>query len=274
MTSVWKFGYGSNISKNNLETKKQLTILNYDIAVLKGYKLVFTSAIEYVEPAFATIEKGTEADEVHGSIFEIPNEQAVKLNQQEAVYNVETKEMKTYGGNTVNVEVYMPRSSGRKYAPPSQRYLRLLIGGGEEAGLKPSYVEKLRAIPHYVPSAETLARRDELPALETLKVYTADELKPMNGKEGRPTWTSIMGYIVQQKGDKWLFDSWKGRDVSHRNLLHFRGQSLDVNDVGGIFPCLADLTDEEVEYLRQNLDRYTQEDGVVQGALKDFVEAQ
>eukprot|EP00008_Paramoeba_atlantica_P004438 CAMPEP_0201487334 /NCGR_PEP_ID=MMETSP0151_2-20130828/12356_1 /ASSEMBLY_ACC=CAM_ASM_000257 /TAXON_ID=200890 /ORGANISM="Paramoeba atlantica, Strain 621/1 / CCAP 1560/9" /LENGTH=268 /DNA_ID=CAMNT_0047872337 /DNA_START=31 /DNA_END=837 /DNA_ORIENTATION=+ len=265
--AVWKFGYGSNISRSNLETKKTLKVMDYDVGVLKGYKLYFFEAIEFVEPAFATLAEGNESDEVHGSVFQIPKEDALRLDKQEPSYLIAKKKIVTYGGREIEAEVYLPKSL-KAAALPSQRYLNLMIRGADEGGLKEDYVGRLRKHPFYVPLKETLERREKLPKPETLQQFTAEELKE------KKEYVSIMGFVLEAPKDKFVFDSWKGRDVTHRNLLHFQGKSLDVLDVGGIYPKVSELEEVEREYLRQNLDRYTQVDGTIKGALKEFWEAQ
>jgi len=64
----------------------------------------------------------------------------------------------------------------------------------------------------------------------------------------------------------------RGRDITGRQLMHYRGISLDKNDDGGkTFPKLNELNEEEVEYLFHWLDHYLGFDNCKPvGLLKEF----
>ena len=77
--SVWKFGYGSNISPAFLREKKQLTVLDWRRCILRGFSLSFPEGrgISYVEPAFATLRRDPDG-EVHGTACLFPSADALK----------------------------------------------------------------------------------------------------------------------------------------------------------------------------------------------------
>ena len=82
-SSVWKFGYGSNISPDFLRTKKQVAVLDCKRCVLNGFVLSFPlgRGLDLVEPSMATLRR--EADGfVHGTACLLPHEDAVKLDVQ------------------------------------------------------------------------------------------------------------------------------------------------------------------------------------------------
>ena len=58
MASVWKFGYGSNMSQEFLRTKKMLNPIKFERAILQGFQLSFPDkgADIFVEPAFANLK--------------------------------------------------------------------------------------------------------------------------------------------------------------------------------------------------------------------------
>merc|ERR1712060_518381 len=91
--------------------------------------------------------------------------------------------------------------------------------------------------------------------------------------EAHPVCTSACGYIFSYNP---LFRSYRGRDVTFRNVLHFRGINLDANDDGGIspFPRLSQLTAAEREYALQNRDRLLHKAGAPIAILREFWEEQ
>ena len=65
--SVWKFGYGSNMSVEFMRSKKGLNPLDSHRTILKGFTLSFPEGrgIDFVEPCFATLKRDPEGI-VHG----------------------------------------------------------------------------------------------------------------------------------------------------------------------------------------------------------------
>eukprot|EP01080_Neovahlkampfia_damariscottae_P006821 gene6821-10986_t len=277
---VWKFGYGSNMSVENMKKKKNLEIFEHTAGILKGFKLIFKDGIAFSEPGFAAVVKGTDQDEVHGTLALISKETAEGLDIQEMGYLIQKVTVETYDNRKIEAEVYGEYPDKEiKTSPPSLRYLRLLIKGAEESNLQKEYIDKLKKVEYYEPSGEVLKNRSvKIPKSkeerEKLKVFTNEELSKFNGKDGNPKYTCCLGFVVDLE-NVWIFPSWHGRDVSNRNLLHFRGFSLDTMDDGGkTFPKLSTLNEEEIEYLTQNLDRFIQGDNKIIGYLKEFYDFQ
>lgn len=273
---VWKFGYGSNMSPTFMKEKKNLELFVCKPAVLKGYKLIFSEALKYTEPAFADLIKSNEKDvEVHGVLSLMSSKSAKNLDKQEVGYNITKTEVICYDGEKILAEVYTCKSENPVFGPPSKRYMNILIKGAIEVGLKDFYIENLKKVEYYVPSKETLEKRKLLPPYEKLTPISLNELKLYNGKDKKEKWTSVMGYVFRcAKG--WTFDSWIGRDVTLRNLYHFQGISLDLNDDTEKFPNLNEAKEDEIEYVRQNLDRCIGTYGLenLVGYLTDFAKCQ
>ena len=111
-------------------------------------------------------------------------------------------------------------------------------------------------------------------------LWTAAELSKHDGTtEEKPSHTESMGYVI--KCPRPPFGSWKGHSITRRNLLHFRGQSVDTEDIRpgqpGFTPLpkLSECTGEEIEWLKQNLDCLLAREGaVIVGRLKEFVDSQ
>lgn len=246
---------------------------------------------EYVEPAWAGIRPhDDDGAELHGSAFLIPNEEADGLNRQEGGYNVLGVTFTTYDGEVVdNVGLYVPKKPYVEgISPegiPSYRYLKLLRDGAREGNLAKLWLDKLDSVPHYVTPpevrAKTLGWISEFHSDDSRKneLWSAEKLARYNGSdpENFPTHTSIMGYILQVNPEFWVFGSWKGHNITRRNLLQFNGKSLDTNDIRHNepgyrpLPKLCDCCDAEREYLMQSLDGQLHRGAKIVAQLEPFL---
>lgn len=292
MSHVWRFGYGSNVGLNNLE-KKSMNPTRCVAGTIAGWELYFKKAFSpYVEPAWAGIRTHPDGDagEVHGTAFLIPQEQADALDRQEGGYNVLPSRFVSYDGEVIeDVGLYAGKSGpqGGEEAVPSLRYLLLMQNGAREAGLSEEWIRHLDCVSHYVTPPEIRtkteawitefsadpARQDEL--------WTSEKLSKHDGSDPNLSiHVSVMGYIVKLDPEHRPFASWKGHCITRRNLLQFNGKSLDKNDIRfdqpGFrpLPKLACCSDEETEYLFQNLDSLLHKGGTVVARLKDFLDDQ
>ncbi|KAL7490830.1 hypothetical protein ACHAWT_000437 [Skeletonema menzelii] len=288
-THKWRFGYGSNLGLKTLREKKQLSVKSYHVGTIKGYELYFMPGLnEYVEPAWAAIRPSPHA-ELHGSAFLIPNDEADGLDKQEAGYNVVDVAFTSYDGEAFNVGLYVPKKpyveGVSSEATPSYRYLKLLRDGAREGGLAEHWLDMLDSVEHYTTPShvreKTLqlieefhsdeSRRDELWSAEKLALHDGSD------PDNFPTCTSIMQYVVQIEKKTWIFGSWKGHNVTRRNLCQFNGKSLDANDIRHDepgyrpLPKLSDCSDEEREYLMQSLEGQLHRGGVIVAQLQPFL---
>jgi len=93
---VWKFGYGSNMSVTYLKNNKQIPVLEYYPAVLRGWALCFNFGISrWYEPGFANIIESSE-DEVHGLLVKITKAAGILLDKQEFSYEIKEFEVEIY----------------------------------------------------------------------------------------------------------------------------------------------------------------------------------
>ena len=276
---VWKFGYGSNMSLNNLRQKKGLNPQAAKRVVLPNFSLSFPLGygIDFVEPSFATLKRIT-GEEVHGVAALMSVADAVHLDDQEGAYLVELHRTETYDGETITVEVYVSQnlSSEHPESHCSDRYRALLVRGAEENNLAPNWVEKLRCLPIYKPSAETLNARKLLPHPSSLPTMTVAELARHNSNDGdHPVYVGSCGYIFEHTP---IFTVMWGRDVTNRNVMHYRGLNLQRHDDGGKppFPRLSDLTPGELEYALRYRDRFSHKcvGGMPIAVLREFWEGQ
>eukprot|EP00816_Leptocylindrus_hargravesii_P008547 CAMPEP_0196820472 /NCGR_PEP_ID=MMETSP1362-20130617/75429_1 /TAXON_ID=163516 /ORGANISM="Leptocylindrus danicus, Strain CCMP1856" /LENGTH=256 /DNA_ID=CAMNT_0042199373 /DNA_START=298 /DNA_END=1068 /DNA_ORIENTATION=- len=244
---------------------------------------------EYVEPAWAAIRPSPHA-ELHGSAFLIPNTEADGLDRQEAGYNVLNVTFITYDGEVVeNVGLYVPKKpyvegSGSE-GIPSYRYLKLLKDGAREGNLASDWLDKLDAFEYYVTPAHVRAKTlqwiSKFHSDETCKdeLWTAEKLAQHDGSDPNnfPTCTSIMQYVIQINPERWVFASWKGHNITRRNLLQFNGKSLDANDIRHDepgyrpLPKLCECSDDEKEYLMQSLEGLLHFGGRIVAQYEPFV---
>lgn len=228
--TVFRFGYGSNMSLNNLKNKKNLNVIWSSPAILRDWELTFFKAIEYVEPAFATIQEEL-GKEVHGLVFKIPATEANGLDEQEKSYEVVDCKVICYDGTEVTAGIYKGKrlSEEEKYPFPSMRYMNLMIAGAKEIGLKEEYISKLKQI-HYTTPREVRAKTKEaVDAYKGDKIWSAKELSEYDGTtEGKPACTSVLGWVVEVNAP---FGSWKGHVIDRRNVNHYRGLSVDKTGI-------------------------------------------
>jgi len=270
---VWKFGFGSNLSIENLENKKSIKVFEWYPCYLTGWALCFNLVFQRkIEPAYANIVP-SEKDTVHGSVCRISKENGSKLDTQERTYQIKVVEVVCYDGRKINAEVYVGKETAIPcHIFPSRRYLHLIIAGAKEVGLESDYIEMLESLPYYKPSKQDIEKRKSNPKPSELPSFSIEELAEYNGTTKSEKYASICGYIVKSTS-LWGFNY--GRDTTFRKLLHFRGISIDHNDDFGKkpFPVLKNLTEDEREYCFQALDDFLS-NGEIVGVLKEFWEDQ
>ena len=246
---------------------------------MRGFSLSFPAGrgLDFVEPAFATLKRNPEG-EVHGLSCLLCREDADSLDRQEGPYAVEVCRAHVYDDpfESLGVEVYVPRRPLPLDHPEgccSRRYRDLLVRGAVENNLDASWIAKLKALQVYTPGPQTLAMRAALPSPSGLPRMTIEELRAHNGS-GQDCLVSSCGFIFKHTP---IFSSYRGRDVTFRNLLHVRGINIDANDDGGVspFPRLSQLTPAELEYCFQNRDRHMHKsEGGPVAVLREFWEEQ
>mmetsp|Transcript_44878 Transcript_44878/g.143774 ORF Transcript_44878/g.143774 Transcript_44878/m.143774 type:complete len:306 (+) Transcript_44878:59-976(+) len=277
--AVWKFGYGSNMSQNFMREKKGLNPLDSKRTMLRGFALSFPEGqgFDLVEPSFATLKRDPEGV-VHGVSTLLSMADKESLDKQEGAYALEICMASDYGtGEELSVEVYVPKKPLALDFPEgccSVRYRDILVRGAQENDLDAAWIDKLLALPTYTPSAETLARRAALPSPSELPQMSIEELRLHDGKsEAHPTYTSSCGYIFEHAP---MFAVMRGRDVTHRNVLHIRAMNLEEHDDGGRspFPRLSKLSPTELEYSLQYLDRFISKGGSPIAVVREFWEEQ
>ena len=173
--------------------------------------------------------------------------------------------------------------------------MRLLQKGARSGGLSLDWIARLDSQEYYVTPPEIREqtqkwisefhedpeRKDVLWSCETLARYDGStENKNEDGDKFFPPHVSCMEFIVKLSPDQWVFSSWKGHNITRRNLLQFNGKSLDTNDIRhdqpGFrpLPKLSECSEEEKEYLMQNLDSLLHKGGKIVARLGPFLDDQ
>lgn len=297
---VWSFGIGSNMNVDIVENKKKIKVIDHACAVLTGWRLGFTlHGMEKVEPSFADAQRGGEADEIHGVVLALSQSDMENMDAQEGIRKVDPGgkeptsgyakaevEVKTYDGRTVKAWVYTGRAP-KAERPCSNRYLSILVNGAKDAGLNEDYVAQLAARPTYQPDQATVDRRKELPRpeslppmtvaeLEATKAPTAEEVAGGKAPAGTLWYLSTTGYVIKLPKEKVFFNKHRGRDITMRNSKQFRGISMDTDDDLGKppFRVLAQMPEDEAEYVRMWRDHYIEKCGVdcIVAYLSEFLE--
>jgi cation transport regulator ChaC len=260
-----RFGYGSNMSVDNLRKKKNLDVGFSAPGIAHGWELGFFSAIAHVEPAFAMAQEAPNG-QLHGLVFEIPSAQAEALDKQEKGYDVVVVPVHLYDGRVINAGLYSRQNGSDPEALPSLRYARLLAKGAREAGLAEDYATQLEQRFYVTPPQVRAITLAAIEAAAESPLLSMDEVAG-----SIPPRTSLMGMVVEVEPP---FASWKNHDITRRNLIHFRGLSVDTMDVRygqpDFFPLPRPQTNEETEYLWQNLDCLIHRGGKIVGRLREW----
>ncbi|PAA92848.1 hypothetical protein BOX15_Mlig011547g5, partial [Macrostomum lignano] len=224
-STIWFFGYGSNMDSENLSKKKGVEVLQSTPAVLRGYKMAFSlAAIPLAEPFFANCEKGSESDNIHGVAFETDADSIAKMDKVEMGYDKASVILEAYDGRKLDGYVYVNKPQREvRVGNPSGRYLRLLINGAKAAGLNKDYIARLEATPVYKPSAETLAKRAAL----TSATYPTKEMTQEALGKDLSHFVSVFGYIIDAGPSTGFFSSHRGKDITNRMLRHYLNLPLD-----------------------------------------------
>lgn len=290
MKHVWRFGYGSNLGLRTLTEKKNLNPSRYIVGTIKGWELYFMPGFKYVEPGWAAIRQRSDNMDLHGSAFLIPEDEAVGLDRQEGGYDVLSCKFTSYDGEIVeDVGLYVPKKekSTVEEGTPSLRYLQLLRNGAREGGLSGEWIRRLDSVEHYVTPPEVRAQTQRWieefhadPSRKDAAWSTGDLAKHDGSDPSFPTHTSVMEYVIKVDPKSWVFSSWKGHNITRRNLFQFNGKSIDANDIRHNepgyrpLPKLHECSDEEKEYLMQNLESLLHKGSKIVAKYKPFLDDQ
>mmetsp|Transcript_128203 Transcript_128203/g.256046 ORF Transcript_128203/g.256046 Transcript_128203/m.256046 type:complete len:392 (-) Transcript_128203:105-1280(-) len=227
------------------------------VAVARGWRLSFCSkGVPLVEPAFATVVRGGDTDEVHGLAIGVQHEQLPMVKAHQANFEMVPMNLSTYDGQSFCGYAFIAKSHAIvPEALPSARHLQSFVRGARKVGLSEAYVEQLGAHLTYEPSAATLKARRHIPSSESLPKVTCVELSGMSD-EGEVCHVSCLGYVMRVPKAKVFVGSHQGTDITQRVLYEWRGLVEAAGKGKWSYPTLTELGECEMEYVRQWLDHY------------------
>ena len=150
---VHYFGFGSNMCRDKVENRaagSKLELLDFQPAVVRGHRLAFNMrGFAPLEPGIAGLEP-CQTSECHGALITLTAKEYERLMASEGGTPGDYEEVIVpavpyAGGEPVHAIALRAREHARLDADacPSERYMRLLIRGARELGLKPSYIAAL-----------------------------------------------------------------------------------------------------------------------------------
>jgi cation transport regulator ChaC len=145
MSTLWYFGYGSNMSRAIFEGRRQMQPLATQVGWIEGYRISFDIPIGPGERGVANLEP-LPGWRTHGVVYTLAAADCDRLDGTEGVpagiYRRVPIEVVLPTGERLDAFTYRSSISqpGRK---PSARYLGLLLEGARERGLPPDYVSFL-----------------------------------------------------------------------------------------------------------------------------------
>jgi AIG2-like family len=213
-------------------------------AELLDYRLGFFTAQGFGE---ALLEPGAS---FHGVVHRLTPDEMEILDSIETEYKRVTATARLYDGTLRQVTVY---TRSKKHdecicAPPSERYLEIMITGAEHYGVHHSHIDWLRKherVPRPRPEDFVL-----FPPAETDATLTVDQVTENNGFNGKPLYITMNKKVVEAAIDR-ESDEFIGR----RNFCSNVGQIGELfmpkvlyDPKYGISSSLREVTPEHAAY--------------------------
>ena len=276
------FGYGSNLSLQNLKYKT-IEYISYSTGILHGYKLNFGMYVGGImDPAFASIHK-SDQDTVHGCLLYLNDTNWTKLKNYEGVYDLLEVEIEIYSNrNNINGSyikndknyikaftfIYNEQTMDKlqklkdkgeikrrinvykQDAKPGKNYLNTLIRGATDLKLDEKYIDFLKNVDHIeYPDHNNLKfdeGTDEYKKMNA-KVFSMDEIVNSENNDEGP-YTVLKGIVFSMKH---AITSLKNRDKCKDATLIFAKRWAFANEENT--SCIEKLEDDQKEYLNAML---------------------
>jgi type I restriction enzyme, S subunit len=145
MPTVLYFAYGSNLDiEQQLERTSSAQLKG--VATLQDYKVV-TNKISKKYPGFGMANLQQSEDEsVWGAIYEITEEDMLKLDKNEKGYNRQRIEVVTEQGNNIEVVTYISNLTDNTLVA-REPYKETILRGARNQGLPEDYIDLLDRLP-------------------------------------------------------------------------------------------------------------------------------
>lgn len=156
---VHYFGVGSNMLRSKLTQRgingTAIEVVTMRPAVVKGHRLAFNMrGFPPLEPGMGALEPA-EDGACHGALCEMTRSEYEKVwaseggAQPNPGYEEVVVEALPYGADSAVPAIALRAREHARLAfdaPPSARYMRMLVDGATELGLSPAYVSELEAV--------------------------------------------------------------------------------------------------------------------------------
>jgi hypothetical protein len=140
------FAFGSNMLRSRLETERVGQVIDLGIATLEGYKIAFNK-LSKKDGTGKTNIITSPGSQVIGVIYNLTEEQLIKLDSIEGVGYARTLVTVKYNNEVVSVYTYIATDNAIDDSlKPTQEYLQHLIDGAKEHSFPKQYVLFLESI--------------------------------------------------------------------------------------------------------------------------------
>jgi hypothetical protein len=100
-----------------------------------------------------------------------------------------------YNGEMIPVTVYCRKEEGQKEGLPQERYLDVMIEGARHFGVDEKHIQELQSAPKEPRPSPSDFLSFGPPPEDT--VMTLDDVRPFDGKDGRPTYITVNGKVLE-----------------------------------------------------------------------------
>ena len=143
------FAYGSNLDQKQMKDRCPCFKL-VGIAKKTDFQMTFPRCSEKQKGGVASIEE-SRGDVVWGALYGLTPADVRELNRKEGVQSGKYRKVCGFqvirpDGTLVQAYTYIANKCGS--FKPHRDYLYKIIGGAQEWGLPPAYIEKLKRIPY------------------------------------------------------------------------------------------------------------------------------
>lgn len=197
--TVYHVAYGSNLCSSKLSARapkgrEPIKPLSQTPVKVPGWRLGFgLTALPPSEPLMADVVQD-ETSTLHGIMFELTAYDYTSLclsehcavRPQVQAYVEQTVEAFPYDGSAPRKATIFTHASPAQRVPeslgiaPSERYMRLLVVGAQEAGLQEDYVQWLKSLPAARPVKSSISKAIcGLSLLTFIGLYNADIASPL-----------------------------------------------------------------------------------------------
>jgi cation transport regulator ChaC len=145
---VWYFAYGSNMNERLFRDRRHMTPIDTRIGVLRGYRLVFTTAGGAKPGVSAPANIVADANSVvYGVLYLLPLRKFARLDNSEGKqYSYLWSDIEDEAGTRLVAITYQVRPSLGTQGKPGKQYMTLIRDAARQRCLPQSYIDFLDSI--------------------------------------------------------------------------------------------------------------------------------